>query len=109
MNASIYKGSLESAVLLLLESQGELYGYGICMEIKKLSSGNYTVNEGALYPLLQKLEMEELIDSFIRKHNRRNRKYYRLTQKGSAYAAEKKLELNKYFKFINNLMKLNPI
>ena len=108
MNSSLYKGSLESIVLKLLESQKELYGYAICQQIKQLSKDQYLVNEGALYPLLKTLESKELIESSSRTYQNRIRKYYRLTTKGKKYALGKENEMVAYLHFINNLLTLKP-
>ena len=50
------------------------------------------MTEGALYPLLHKLEDDGLITSEIQNINGRDRKYYLLTEKESINKLNKKLK-----------------
>jgi DNA-binding PadR family transcriptional regulator len=42
------------------------------------------MTEGALYPILHKLEANLLLDSYSKIEDNRVRKYYKLTEKGSS-------------------------
>jgi len=79
----VKQGTLALMVLKTLEVLGELHGYGIARRIEQISGDLLSVNQGTLYPLLLKLELEGSIDSDwgVSENNRRAR-YYRLTKAG---------------------------
>lgn len=65
-------------------SRGESYGYEIIQHLKELSGGRVEWAEGALYPLLKRMEQEGLVQSTWRESDSgRSRKYYRLTAQGA--------------------------
>ena len=80
--SDLYKGSLSSIVLQLIEQQGELYGYQLTQMAKEISNGQLTITESTLYPLLHILESEGKLESELKTFGNRVRKYYRLTKKG---------------------------
>jgi DNA-binding PadR family transcriptional regulator len=62
---------------------GELHGYAIIQETKKLSSDRVRLGAGTLYTALDRLQAEGLIaESKERIEQGRARKYYRLGKKG---------------------------
>ena len=83
---SLYKGTLQNIILKLLSKEVKMYGYQITQRAKELTQGELEMTEGALYPLLHKLEGEGMITSEIQKINGRDRKYYLLTEKGKKTA-----------------------
>ena len=76
------RGSLDLLVLKTL-SLAPLHGWGISQRVQQLSAGALEVNQGSLYPALQRLEKDGLVTSEwgTTDHNRRAR-YYRLTAGG---------------------------
>ena len=76
------RGSLDLLVLKTLSLQ-TMHGWGISQRVQQISDGVLEVNQGSLYPALQRLEKEGLITSDwgITDNNRRAR-YYRLTASG---------------------------
>ena len=56
-----------------------MYGYQMTQRAKELTEGELEMTEGALYPLLHKLEADGIITSEIQEINGRNRKYYLLS------------------------------
>ncbi len=76
------RGSLDLLVLKTLSLE-PLHGWGIGQRIQQISAGALEVNQGSLYPALQRLEKEGLITSEwgTTDHNRRAR-YYELTPAG---------------------------
>ncbi|MFN4285057.1 MAG: PadR family transcriptional regulator [Lacibacter sp.] len=80
--AKYIKGLLEPLVLKLLHEGGRMYGYEITQKIKQLTAGELTITEGALYPLLHRLEADGVIEAEQEMADNRLRKYYRLTRKG---------------------------
>ena len=61
-NQKLYKGSLQTIILNLLDEKGKLYGYEITKLVKEITKGNLTISEGALYPTLHKLESEGVLE-----------------------------------------------
>ena len=77
------KGVLEMLVLKLL-SEKEKYGYQLISELKEKSDGMFLLKEGTLYPILYRLEDEELVVSRWSEPQGKevSRKYYAVTKKG---------------------------
>jgi transcriptional regulator len=76
------RGSLDLLVLKTL-SLAPMHGWGISQRVQQISSGVLEVNQGSLYPALQRLEKEGLITSdWGTTDNNRQARYYRLTAAG---------------------------
>ncbi len=70
-------------IILGILKQGNSYGYLIIKKIKELSDGKMEWSDGMLYPVLHRLEKDELIKSeWIMAENSRPRKYYQITPAG---------------------------
>jgi DNA-binding PadR family transcriptional regulator len=70
-------------LILGILKQGKSYGYLIISKIKEMSGGNMNWSDGMLYPVLHRLEKEELIKSeWIMSDGSRPRKYYEITERG---------------------------
>ncbi|MCF6224459.1 MAG: PadR family transcriptional regulator [Flavobacteriaceae bacterium] len=105
-NQKLYKGSLQTIILKLLEEQDKMYGYEITQKVKELTKGELKITEGALYPALHKLEAEGLLDVEIINIGNRMRKYYKLTEQGTKETANKLAELEEFIKTMQKLV--NP-
>ncbi|HEY2848552.1 MAG TPA: PadR family transcriptional regulator [Gemmatimonadaceae bacterium] len=80
--SDVVRGTLELLVLKTLTLE-PMHGWGISQRIQQMSSGVLEVNQGSLYPALQRLELKGWIDSDWRTtENNRRGKYYRLTAQG---------------------------
>ncbi len=76
------RGSIELLVLQTL-SLAPMHGWGIGQRIQQLSEGVLEVNQGSLYPALQRLEHKGLITSDWRTtENSRRARYYEITPAG---------------------------
>lgn len=105
-NTKLYKGSLNTIILKLLDEQGKMYGYEMTQKVKELTKGELNITEGALYPALHKLEKDGLLDVEVTRVGNRIRKYYKLTGLGEKETANRLAELEK---FIRNMQQLvNP-
>jgi DNA-binding PadR family transcriptional regulator len=105
-NSQLYKGSLTTIVMKLLEEQGRMYGYEITQKVKQITSGELNITEGALYPALHRLEADGLLEVEVERVDNRLRKYYRLTEHGQAETVSRLAELEE---FIRNMQVLvNP-
>ncbi len=76
------RGSIELLTLKTL-SLAPPHGWGIGQRIQQISGGDLEVNQGSLYPALQRLEKEGLITSgWQTTENNRRARYYELTPAG---------------------------
>ena len=76
------RGSLDLLILKTL-SLAPMHGWGISLRIQQTSRGVLEVNQGSLYPALQRLEKDGLIASeWGTTDNNRRARYYRLTAAG---------------------------
>jgi len=76
------RGSLDLLVLKTL-SLAPMHGWGISQRVQQISDGVLEVNQGSLYPALQRLEKEGLITSdWGTTDNNRRARYYRITASG---------------------------
>ncbi len=76
------RGSLDLLILKTL-SLSPMHGWGISQRVQQISSGVLEVNQGSLYPALQRLEKAGLITSdWDTTDNNRRARYYRVTASG---------------------------
>lgn len=76
------RGTLDMLVLKSLTLQ-PMHGWGIGQWIQDRSEGLLELNQGSLYPALQRLEQKGWIDSeWGPSENNRRARYYRLTAAG---------------------------
>lgn len=71
------RGTLVLSVLILLDNPK--YGYGLLQLLKSLS---IDVEQNTLYPLLRRLEKQNLIESIWQVEENRPRKYYKISKQG---------------------------
>jgi len=82
------RGSLDLLVLKTL-SLGPMHGWGIGQRLQQMSEGVLEVNQGSLYPALQRLEKDGLITSeWGTTDNNRRARYYALTAAGRGALGE---------------------
>lgn len=78
LRLELRRGSLILAVLGQLKA--EHYGYTLR---KALAEVGVEIDEGALYPMLRRLESQGLLTSEWREEEKRNKRFYRLSPLGS--------------------------
>ena len=90
------RGSIDLLILKALDLQ-DMHGWGIGLRIQQMSKGKLEVNQGSLYPALQRLEHKGLIESDwqLTENNRRAR-YYSITATGRRALGE---EVEKWKRF----------
>src|ERR671932_1834398 len=80
--SDVLRGTLDLLVLKTLTLE-PMHGWGISQRIQQTSRGVLEVNQGSLYPALQRLEKDGLITSeWGMTDNNRRARYYRLTAAG---------------------------
>jgi PadR family transcriptional regulator PadR len=78
----LLQGTLELLVLKTLSLEA-MHGFGIGQRIQQISRDVFQVNQGSLYPALQRMMAKEWIGSEWRvTENGRRARYYLLTAKG---------------------------
>ena len=63
LETTLKKATIEMLLLNLLKEQ-DMYGYQLSQELKKRSSGLYTILEGSMYPILYRLNDSGYISFF---------------------------------------------
>lgn len=78
-------------LVLAILLRGASYGYAIIQQVRELSGGELSWSEGMLYPVLHRMEEQELIESYEeRGENGRLRRYYRLRPEGRRALVEER-------------------
>jgi transcriptional regulator len=77
-------GTLEMLILKTLERNAEpMHGYGIALYLKQISKEVLQVEEGSLYPALQRLAIKGWLKAeWGQSENNRRARYYKLTPAG---------------------------
>jgi len=81
-SSDVLRGTLDLLILKTLTLQ-PMHGWGISQRIEQFTRGVLDVNQGSLYPALQRLEQKGWIESeWGSTENNRKARYYRLTDDG---------------------------
>lgn len=72
--------ALLDALVLAVVAKEDTYGYKITQDIRAAVE----VSESTLYPVLRRLQKEENLETYDKEFQGRNRRYYRVTDKGRA-------------------------
>ena len=82
--SDLLPGTLDLLILKAV-SLGPLHGYALLLRIQQISSGALTIEQGALYPALYRLERQGLLEAEwgVSELNRQA-KFYQLTRAGRA-------------------------
>jgi PadR family transcriptional regulator PadR len=97
----LFPGAVEMMVLRLLK-QEPMHGYALVQRIQQASRNLLQVEEGSLYPALQRLLKDGLVDAEwdLSSTNRRVR-VYRLTPAGAKHLAREVSSFARMFEGIN--------
>ena len=94
------RGSVDLLVLKAL-SLAPMHGWGIGLRIQQISRGRLEVNQGSLYPALQRLEHRGDIESAWQStENNRRARYYTITRQGRRVLGE---EVDKWKRFADTI------
>ena len=100
--AEMRKGMLEYCILLII-ARDKVYASNI---LKELKEADLIVVEGTLYPLLNRLRVEGLLDyTWEESKSGPPRKYYTLTDKGEEYIKQLRTTWESLVESITTLMK----
>lgn len=99
LRLELRRGCLVLAVLAKLRS--EYHGYALS---KALAESGLEVDENTLYPLLRRLESQQLLVSEWRVEDKRNKRFYRLSEEGQAVLERLLVEWRSINGAIENLL-----
>ena len=91
---------LDAIVLAVVSEEKEgTYGYKITQEFRAVLD----VSESTLYPVLRRLQKDDCLEVYDQAFAGRNRRYYKLTEKGAAQLNLYKTEWKNYSTKITKL------
>ena len=89
---------LDAIVLAVVSKEPEgTYGYKITQDVR----GAIDVSESTLYPVLRRLQKDECLEVYDQEYAGRNRRYYKITDKGKIQLKLYNGEWLKYYQRIN--------
>ncbi|GMV07870.1 MAG: hypothetical protein AMXMBFR53_41450 [Gemmatimonadota bacterium] len=92
----VLRGTLDLLILKTLSLE-PMHGWGISQRIQELSRGVLDVNQGSLYPALQRLEHRGwIVSRWDTTENNRRAKYYGLTADGERGLTEESEAWSRY-------------
>jgi transcriptional regulator len=99
-------GTLEMLILRTLERNAEpMHGYGIAQYIKQISKDVLKVEEGSLYPGLQRLALKGWVKAeWGQSENNRRARYYKLTRTGRKQLAREVADFELVFEAIRRVI-----
>ncbi len=89
---------LDAIVLAAISQEPEgTYGYKITQDVRQAIE----VSESTLYPVLRRLQKDDCLEVYDLEFGGRNRRYYKITDRGMAQLKLYKDEWESYYKKIN--------
>jgi transcriptional regulator len=102
---SLVPGTLEMLVLKTL-SLAPTHGWGIGERIQQLSRETFHVNQGTLYPVLERLQQRGWVTAEWRaSDNNRRAKYYSITRAGAKRLAAEQRDWDRSTEAINLILR----
>jgi PadR family transcriptional regulator PadR len=99
LRLELRRGCLIVAVLAQLRA--EHYGYTLR---KALADQGLAIEESTLYPLLRRLETQQLLTSQWREEDKRNKRFYKLSTQGETILTQLLAEWNSINDSVNNIL-----
>ncbi|WP_034060747.1 PadR family transcriptional regulator [Lacinutrix jangbogonensis] len=103
------KGTLQPIILKLISQSDKMYGYEITQDVRKLTLGKIDISEGALYPILHKLEAKGILETEKVYIGKRVRKYYKVTKQGKKAVEEVTQEINNFIDTLDLIFNPKPV
>jgi PadR family transcriptional regulator len=106
-SSDVLRGTLDLLVLKTLTLE-PMHGWGISQRIQQLSKGVLDVNQGSLYPALQRLELKGWIDAeWQTTENNRRARYYKLTAQGRRALGSETQSWRRYVSAVEGILTTN--
>ena len=107
--SDVLLGTLDLLVLKLLEC-GPNHGWGLAEQLEEVTDGVFAVNQGSLYPALQRLKRKGFVRSkWGTTTNGRRARYYQLTSGGGGYLQEQLAKWDKTSGVVNQVLALKAV
>ena len=91
---------LDAIVLAVVSKERDgTYGYRITQDVRRVIE----ISESTLYPVLRRLQKDDCLEVYDMECGGRNRRYYKVTDKGSAQLHLYKKEWNEYSAKISSM------
>lgn len=102
--SDVLRGTLDLLILKTLTLE-PMHGWGISARIQQFSRGLLDVNQGSLYPALQRLEQRGwIVSDWQTTENNRRAKYYRLTASGKRAVGSETDSWRRYVKAVELIL-----
>jgi transcriptional regulator len=102
--SELLQGTLELLVLRVLSFE-PMHGWGIAQRIEQMSREVFSVNQGSLYPALQRMKQKGWVRSeWRRTDNNRRARYYELTRAGEKQLALERAEWERASVAVNGVL-----
>lgn len=93
-------GALLDTLVLSIVEHEDTYGYEITRELRE----SLEISESTLYPVLRRLQKDECLEIYDKEISGRNRRYYRITERGQCQLELYRDEWENYRNRINNII-----
>lgn len=106
--AGLLPGTLDLLILKAV-SHGERHGYGVLLRLQQMTGGKLTIEQGALYPALFRLERQGLLDTeWGVSENNRRAKFYTLTSAGRRRLKDATSDWNRMVAIMSGVLSGKP-
>lgn len=105
ISSDVIRGYNDTIILFILLDEPS-YGYEISKRIRALSEDKYIIKETTLYSAFTRMEKNGYVQSYSQNaENGKKRTYYRITELGKQYYAEKCAEWNLTKEVVENFIR----
>jgi len=94
---------LDGCVLAVLARE-DAYGYSLTQDIKQV----IPVSESTLYPVLRRLQKDQMVTTYDQPHSGRNRRYYRITDEGHTHLRNIQTSWGTFKDGVDSLLNFTP-
>lgn len=100
----LFKGTLDIVILKTLE-RGPLHGYGVSRWVREATLEDISIEEGALYPALRRLEKKGYIEAeWGVTQTGREARFYRLTPAGTSELESSVVHWRRYVEAMSRVL-----
>ena len=106
--SDILQGTLEMLTLKALTLQ-PMHGWGISIRLRQISGDVFDVNQGSLYPALQRMLRRGWIRAYYAdSENNRKARYYQITREGLAQLEAQMADWDRSSRAVNRILRFAP-
>ena len=106
--SEVLQGTLEMLALKAVTLQ-PMHGWGISIRLRQISGDVFDVNQGSLYPALQRMLRRGWIRAYYAdSENNRKARYYEITREGLAQLEAQMAEWDRSSRAVNRILRFAP-